>query len=77
MEITLPEEALKSLPSPDGEGLVRVTVALKMGDGGKANIVEVNDVPVGSDDEKETDMPEESDMPSPDDIASSIMKPAQ
>lgn len=71
MEITLPEEVLGSLPSPDGQGIVRVTVSLKMGDGGEAEIVEINDVPVAGDDE-EGEMPSEDSMPRPEDIASQI-----
>lgn len=71
MDITLPKEVLGNLPSPDGQGIVRVTVSLKMGDGGKAEIVEINDVPVAGDDE-EGEMPSEDSMPRPEDIASQI-----
>lgn len=73
MDITLPDEVVKNLPSPDGQGIVRVTVSLKMGDGGTAEIVEINDVPVGGDDE-EGEMPTEDSMPRPEDIASKIMR---
>lgn len=73
MELTLPDEVVKSLPSPDGQGIVRVTVSLKMGDGGEAYIVEINDVPVPEDrDEEEGEMPTEDSMPRPEDIASQI-----
>lgn len=61
MKVTLPKEALDSLPSPDSEGLVRVQATLRIGDG-TAEIVEINDhpVPVGEDSDDEEPMPSDS-----------------
>lgn len=62
MKITLPKEALDSLPSPDSEGLVRVQATLRVGEG-TAEIVEINDHPVPAGEEESDDenpMPSES-----------------
>ena len=48
MELKLSSEVLKGLPAPDAQSLVRVSVALRVKEG-KAEVVEINDVPVGSD----------------------------
>ena len=71
MKITLPADVLSNLPAPDSEGLARVSVALRVSkDGKEADIVEINDVPVGSDEDYEKE------MPTPDDIAASITSPS-
>lgn len=53
MKITLPKEVLDALPAPSSDdGLVRVTVGIKLGSDGSANLVEVNDTPVPTSDEE-------------------------
>lgn len=48
MKIKLSKEALASLPDADSQGIVRVTAALRLtGDDGSAELMEVNDSPVG------------------------------
>lgn len=88
MVLKLPKSVLESLPSPDSKGLVRVSIALRLDDGGKARVSEINDVPTDPADngEEEAD-PADSDsaspdldevageMPSPDDVASQILSP--
>lgn len=68
MEITLPADVLEELPSPDDQGLVRVSIAMKVGEEGSAEIVEINDVPVAREGTEE-----DASMPSPDDIAASVI----
>ena len=63
MNIKLPEEVIKGLPEPSSDdGLIRVTVGLKLGSDGSVNLVEVNDNPVPTSDEEadaEPDSPEQ------------------
>lgn len=54
MKITLSKEALSSLPDADSQGIVRVTATLRLGSNGSAELMEVNDSPVG-DEEKNDD----------------------
>lgn len=55
MTINLPKDVLGKLPSPDSQGLVRVTAALKVNqDSGDVEVVEINDEPVPMGDEPET-----------------------
>lgn len=61
MTFTLPKEALGSLPAPDSQGLVRVTAALRLGEDGAVEVVELNDSPIVQNDD-ENPMPAE-DMP--------------
>lgn len=69
MKITLPADVRDELPAPDSEGLVRVSVAMRVGkEGNEADVVEINDVPVGGDSDYD-------DMPTPDDVAASITSP--
>lgn len=70
MKISLPKEVLDSLPDPaSDDGLVRVTVGIKVGSDGSANLVEVNDVPVPTTDE-ESEAAENSEAPEPPPAAS-------
>lgn len=74
MEISLAQSVLEGLPSPDDQGLVRVTVALRMGEGGKADIVEVNDTPVPGGTEEETEGADEAlNFPSPEEVGASMI----
>lgn len=51
MTLTLPKDVLASLPAPDEEGLVRVTVAMKVNPSdGTADIEQLNGKPVPTDD---------------------------
>lgn len=86
MVLKLPKSVLESLPSPDSKGLVRVSIALRLDDGGKARVSEINDVPTDpSDNGEEESDPADADsddldkaageMPSPDDVASQILQP--
>lgn len=52
MTLDLSPEVLKTLPEPDAKGMVRVVVALQVGEGGEATVSEINDVPVTGADEK-------------------------
>lgn len=73
MKITLPPDVLKSLPQPaSDDGLVHVPVALKLGADGSAELVQVGNTPVPSDDDTESPAEdaaarEESDAPAPPD----------
>lgn len=77
MDIDLPSDVIESLPSPDQNGLVRVSIAMKLksDDGKKASIVEINDVPCGDDSGDDYGSPEEAaaNMKSPEDVASQIL----
>lgn len=57
MTLDLPQDVLDELPAPDEQGLVRVSVALRMGEDGSATVAEIADVPV--------DMAEDDEMPEP------------
>lgn len=63
MRITLSKETLDSLPSPDSGGLIRVTAALRVGEGGEVDLVEVDDAPVGEDEPEETETDDDAPMP--------------
>jgi len=66
MKIKLPKELAESLPSPDDEGLIRVTAALKVAGDGKAEIVSLNDKPLPSgDDEPDDDESPAAMLPAP------------
>lgn len=79
---------MKTLPEPDSNGLVRVVVGLNVADDGSATVAEINDVPVpsGGDDESEEgeapapsadEMPEEgAAAPSADEIDKGMYSPA-
>lgn len=70
MKISLPKEVLDSLPDPaSDDGLVRVTVGIKVGSDGSANLVEVNDVPVPTTDE-ESEAAQNAEAPEPPTAAS-------
>lgn len=80
MELKLPPSVLEGLPAPDENGVVRVTVGLRMkaGEKGKARIVEINDTPVGpklsEEDEQSESLTEAvSTMPPPGDVAAQIL----
>ncbi len=75
MTITLPKEVLDTLPQADTKGVVRVVVAMRVGDDGEASLAEVNDVPVGGAEEEE-EAPEiepEEPMPTADEIDASLL----
>lgn len=66
MKLTLPPDLLKGLPAPSSDdGLVRVSVGLKIGADGSADLVEVNDTPVptGADEDEEAAPDENDDEP--------------
>jgi hypothetical protein len=62
MKITLPKDVLGKLPQPDAQGLVRVSAALKMTSGGGMELVEINDEPVGKENDDDEPMPQ-GDLP--------------
>lgn len=70
MKLTLPPDVIKKLPAPaSDDGLVRVTVGLKIGADGSADLVEVNDTPVPTGaDEEEAPAPDDgsAEPPAPD-----------
>lgn len=85
MNISLPKSAIEKLPAPDDQGLVRVMIAMKVEEGGEADIVEVNGSPVpsGRDDAEEETGEEDSGpmkamtgaeaaMPSPEEVGNSM-----
>lgn len=73
MTLDLPGDVLENLPDPDDQGLVRVAVALRMGEDGTATVMEINDVPVSSEEDDADELPEEAAMPSADDVAAQMM----
>jgi hypothetical protein len=60
LKVKLPKEVLDSLPAPDSEGLVRVQASLRL-NGDSADIVEINDSPISSDENEPDD--DENPMP--------------
>lgn len=57
MPLKVTDELRKALPEPDAKGIVRANVALRI-EGDKAEVFEINDVPVDyvkEDDANETD----------------------
>ncbi len=56
MRIDLPDDILQSLPAPDSQGLVRVTAGFKFSEDGEGvELVEVNDMPVPTGEEAESE----------------------
>lgn len=54
MKISLPKDVLGKLPSPDSQGVVRVTAGLQINpESGEASIVEINDEPMPMEEEEE------------------------
>lgn len=75
----LPQEVLDSLPEPDTGGLIQIKAGLRLQPDGKARIVEVNGVSIGSDSEEEEESEEiltepdsEEPMSTPSDVAADI-----
>lgn len=74
----LPQEVLDSLPEPDSGGVIRIKAGLQLDADGKARIVEVNGVSIGSDEDSEeeteprTEPDSEEPMSSPGDVAGDI-----
>lgn len=76
MTITLPRDVVDTLPEADTNGVVRVVVAMRVGENGEASLAEINDVPVGGAEEEEEapemeEEPEEA-MPTADEIDASL-----
>lgn len=72
MKIDLPPDVLKGLPAPaSDDGLVRVSVGLKVGADGSCDLVEVNDTPVptGADSEDESAPADDAEPAPPDTTA--------
>lgn len=66
MKITLSREAMEGLPDPDAQGIIRTSAALKLTADGMAELMEINDSPVGSDKRSDDDAPmPEEDLPDP------------
>jgi hypothetical protein len=82
MELTLDSEVLNSLPEPDSQGLVRVGAAFKVSPDGSIRIVEVNDMPVGAQEEEgeepesksPSDMIKDDDLPNPEEMQANIYR---
>jgi hypothetical protein len=62
VKIELSKEALASLPAPDSQGMIRVNATLRVSGDGSAELMEVNDSPVGESEGKDDENP----MPSQD-----------
>lgn len=73
MTIPIGKTVLDGLPAPDSEGLVRVKATLSVANG-KVTLLELNDSPIGSEDDDADPMPEE-DLPNLDAAMDDIYQP--
>lgn len=60
MKIKLSKDVLGGLPAPDDQGLTRCMASLRITPEGEAELVELNDMPVPSDDDTEREPEDES-----------------